>query len=551
MFTIRLLPFIPPLVRGRGRGSAASAEAEGRTWFTDGCRAAGLPAHLGPAVFLVALLAVVLLAALPSPTHAQRPAGASIRVPTDHWANEYVARLRERGYLPGLNPLVQPWRAADIARALGALDPDTLTPPVRGWVEMLRQEFGWRNAELPTVRGGGSVAGGVVASSSQRLDPLRPLDDEGAWPWGQVGGWFETGPVVADLRMLGSRYLTEDPDGQDPGQRRGGRSDVAYVAADLPVASIEVGKFARNWFRHGTPGAMVSNVPTSYPQLGLELRAWRFALRSFTGELETIEGRKRYVSAHRLDYETDDFVASFGESNLYGPQSGALSLRFLNPVEFLFLDHDNPPNDATQNLMLNGQVWWRIRPVVLSMEFLLDDIDVAPTTEEAEPPVYAFTVAAQVPAVTDWLGVGAEYQQVSAWAYRTPNDIDRYSYLDRGLGNNFSDFDRLTVTADVYPPLEGLRLTPVLQFQRQGEGDFRDSIGGAYTGEPAIFLGVRETTVRAGLRGRYQPLRFAWLAWDVGYSSITNRGNVEGTDEDLFTAVAELGFRVDFPFRRP
>jgi hypothetical protein len=504
-----------------------------------------------PSIPSIPFIPLALLAILPAALDAQRAPGASVRVPTDHWANEYVARLRDRGYLPGLNALVQPWRAADVARAVAALDPDTLAMPVRGWVEMLRQEFGWRNAEVPTVRGGGSVAAGVLASSSQRLDPLRPLDDEGAWPWGQVGGWFETGPVVADLRMLGSRYLTEDPDGQDPGQRRGGRSDVAYVAADFPVASVEVGKFSRNWFRHGTPGTMVSSVSTPYPQLGLELRAWRFVLRSFTGELETLEGRKRYVAAHRIDYETDDFVASFGEANLYGPQSGALSLRFLNPVDFLFFDHDNPPNDVTQNLMLNGQVWWRIRPVVLSAEFLLDDIDVAPTTEVAEPPVYAFTVAAQVPAVTGWLGVGAEYQQVSAWAYRTPNVIDRYSYLERGLGNNFSDFGRVTVSADLYPPLQGLRLTPVLQYQRQGEGDFRDSIIGGYTGEPAIFLGVRETTRRAGLRGRYQPVRYAWLAWDVGYSWVTNRENIQGTDEDLFTGVAELGFRVDLPLRRP
>jgi hypothetical protein len=57
--------------------------------------------------------------------------------------------------------------------------------------------------------------------------------------------------------------------------------------------------------------------------------------------------------------------------------------------------------------------------------------------------------------------------------------------------------------------------------------------------------------VRAGLRGRYQPVRFAWLAWDLGYSWIRNRGNADGVDDDLFTAAAQVGFRVDLPFRRP
>jgi hypothetical protein len=496
---------------------------------------------------------LLALGGMVHPLEAQRPSGGSVRVATDHWSNEYVARLRDRGYLSGLNPLVQPWRAADIARALRNLDPDTLAEPVRGWVESLQAEFGWRTRvnDATAPRFGGMVAAGAAASTSQRLDPMRPAGDEEAWPWYQAGGWIEAGPVTAHLRMLGDTYLKDEPDGLDPGQRRGGRADVAYVAVDFPVASVELGKFARNWFRHGSPGTLVSDVATPYAQLGSEIRAWRIAVRSFTGELETLEARKRYLSAHRIDYETDDFVASFGESILYGPQSGGLSLRFLNPLDFLFFDHDNAPYDATQNLMLNAQVWWRIRPVVLSGEFLLDDIDVKPTTEQAEPPVYAFTVAAQVPAVTDWLGFGVEYQQVSAWAYRTPKVIDRYAYLDRGLGLAFSDYGRLTLSADIYPPLPGLRLTPTLQYQRQGEGDFRDSIAGGYAGEPAIFLGVREITMRAGLRGRFQPVRFAWLAWDVGYNRITNRGNVQDADENLFSAAGELGVRVDFPFRRP
>jgi hypothetical protein len=297
---------------------------------------------------------------------------------------------------------------------------------------------------------------------------------------------------------------------------------------------------------------MVSDVATPYPQLGLELRAWRVALRAFSGELETLDGRKRYLAAHRLDYETDDLVLSFGEANLYAPESGALALRFLNPVEFLFFDHDNEPADARQNLMLSGQVWWRLRPVILSGEFLLDDIDVAPAGDTAEPLVYAFSATLAMPAVARWLDLRAQYQQVSAWAYRAYNTTDRYSYLERGLGENYSDYDRLTVAADLFPPLGGLRLTPTVQFQRQGEGSFRDSIpGGRYAGEPALFVGVRERILRAGLAGRYQPVRFAWLAWDVGYNRVKNRAHVAGADENLFSAVAELGVRIELPIRRP
>jgi hypothetical protein len=70
-----------------------------------------------------------------------------------------------------------------------------------------------------------------------------------------------------------------------------------------------------------------------------------------------------------------------------------------------------------------------------------------------------------------------------------------------------------------------------------------------FYGSPALFLGVRETTVRAALAGRYQPVRYAWLAWDVGYNRIRNRNHVPDAAENLFSAAAELGVRVDLPLR--
>jgi hypothetical protein len=493
------------------------------------------------------------LAMLPAaPIVAQRASGGSVVVATDHWSYEYIRLLRERGYLGRLNPLVQPYRAADVAAALAEIDPDTVRQPVKGWVELLLEEYGWRNGApgAKDVRWGAMLAAGARASTSLRLDPLRPTGDAKAWPRWQGGAWVESGPVAAEARLLGDMYYNDDPDGIDPGQRRGGRSDLAYVSADFPVASVVLGRLARNWFLPGTGGMMVSDVATPYPQIGLELRFWRFAVRSFTGELDTYDGHKRYFSAHRIDYQTPNFVVSFGESSLYAPQSGALSFRFLNPLEPLFFDADNQPTDDTENLMLDLQTWYRTGSLTLYGEGLLDDIDVAPEGV-AEPPVYGFTLGAKLASVTPWLGLGAEYQQISAWAYRTPNVIDEYSYLRRGLGQNYSDYDRVTVSADLFPPLRGLRLTPVFQLQRQGEGNFRDSMpGGAYAGQPAVFLGVKETTYRVGLRGHYQPVRFVWVAWDAGANVIRNRDHVEGADETIFSAVGQLGVRLDFPLRR-
>jgi hypothetical protein len=425
---------------------------------------------------------------------AQEVARGSRFIATDNWTYEFIERLRERGYLRELNPMVQPYQALEIARGLTALDPDTLPEPVVGWVQLLRGEF-WR--ELRRLEGesgaaswGVLVAGGARASTSQRLDPMRPTGDEGIWPWYNVGAWGEAGPIAAEVRLLGSTYLEDDPDGVDPGQRRGGRTDHAYVSADFKVARLTLGRLKRNWMVFGRDGLLVSDVPTAYPQLALEFRLGRFALRSFTGELDTLGGLKRYLAGHRLDYQAGDFVVSFGESILYATRTGP-QLRFLNPLEFLFFDHDNLPDDVTQNLVLEGQVWYRTGGVALFAEFMLDDIDVSPDADDAEPLLYGLTLGGRWTSAAPWLALGLDYQRVSAFVYRTQAGIvDQYSFLQRGLGENFSDYDRLSLSADLYPPVVGLWLTPVLQVQRQGEGDLRDPLPprDVYLASPTIFL---------------------------------------------------------------
>ena len=512
----------------------------------------------------VAALACLLAGA--SATHTalsaqapERPTGSRL-LATSHWSYEYIRRLQVRGWLGNLNPLVQPYRRMDVVRGLVALDPDTLNEPVAGWVRLLREEFGGEVDLLvgrANHRWGVVIAGGARASTSKRLDPLRPTGAEDVWPWYNLGGWFETGPLAAELRLLGDNFLANDPDGLDPGQRRGGRSDHAYVAADFSVGAIVLGRFKRNWSPIGTRGLMVSNIATSYPQLGLELRAGRFALRAFTGELDTVLGQKRYIAAHRLDYAAGNLRLSVGESILYASTRGGFQLRYLNPLEFLFFDSENPPDDVTGNVMLDAQAWYQKGTFVLYAEALLDDIDLNPgaadpPSQDPAPARYAFTIGARWTPRAKPLSLSAQYQQVSSFAYRTNRVVDHYSFLQRGLAENFVDYDRLTLAVEIYPPLPGLTLTPIVQLQRQGEGDLRAPFPpyDVFRASTALFLGVRETTYRLGLRGRYQPSRFFWIAWDMGENFVKNARHVSDTDISEFSAVVELGVTIELPIRR-
>lgn len=512
-------------------------------------RCAAVPAHRRRLVWhlvlpVVLTLAIVLFGA--GDVVAQERRLASRDFPVGHWAYEGIKHLVERGYLTNLNPLVQPYRRIEVAHGLADLDPDTLAHAEGHWVRLLRAELARelsRTQDRSSAEWGWQATVEVRASQSQRLDPLRPVGDEGIWPRYNTGVWIETGPLVVETGLAADLYLTDDPDGLDPGQRRGGRPDNTYVSVLLPFGAVTLGRLQQNWSALGTDGLMISRISTAYPQLGFQLEAGRFTLRALNGELDTVADRKRFLAAHRLDYQTENLVISFGESILYATDNSGLQLRFLNPVQALFFEHDNEPTDVTANLMLDAQIWYRTGPWVLYAEGLLDDVDINPQGIDAEPALYAFTLGAQLVGANPWVSPRFEYQQVAAWAYRTPNVVDRYSFLERGMGPNFSDYDRLTLSADLFPPVPGLRLTPLAQVQRQGEGDFRDQIPpmDEYLTSPTLFLGTKVTTFRFGIAGRYQPNRYLWIAWDIGENFVTNKNHIAGNNETEFSGVVQLG----------
>jgi uncharacterized membrane protein YbhN (UPF0104 family) len=498
-------------------------------------------------------LGIALLGAAASTSSAQSMPLGSRNLAVGHWSYDAIRQLRTRGYLSNLNATVQPYRRLEVARGLVGLSPDTLTQPVAHWVRLLREELRpelRRLAEGTDWSWGVQFAGGVRASTGERLVALRETGSGDAWPWYRAGGWAEAGPLAAETRLLGDLFLEDDPDGRPPGQRRYGRADNAYLSATFPLGNVTLGRLQRNWSVQHADGLLLSDVATAYPQLALELTVGRFALRSLTGELDTLEGLKRYVAGHRLDYQSSDLVLSFGETIVYATEHG-VALRFLNPLEFLFFDHENAPNDLTMNLALNWQVWWRPGPVTVSGELMLDDLDVIPGERDPEPTLYALRLGVEETELVPQVDVAVEYQRVAAFVYRTPNSVDSYTFLERGLATNFSDYDLLTASVDVHPPFAGLRITPVVQVLRQGEGDFRDPVPptAEYLASPSIFLGTRERTIRLALRGRYQPLRYVWVGFDVGRNFVDNADHVEGAERSEFAGTAALGVTFDLPRR--
>ena len=184
----------------------------------------------------------------PLSASAQDPGRIGSRILSlDSWIYEAIERLRSRGYLPGLNPLAQPYRRIDVAAELVGVDADTLQEPVAGWVRMLTRELAPElrrlsesEDEVAAQRVGLQFLLGATASDSRRRDPLMPYrtsENEGlkqrAW-WSWAGGlWLETHNVAAETRLLRDTWFKDgrgDPDGRNPkGLKILGRTDNAYL----------------------------------------------------------------------------------------------------------------------------------------------------------------------------------------------------------------------------------------------------------------------------------------------------------------------------------
>ena len=104
------------------------------------------------------------------------------------------------------------------------------------------------------------------------------------------------------------------------------------------------------------------------------------------------------------------------------------------------------------------------------------------------------------------------------------------------------------MSADLFPPLPGLTLTPAFDVLRQGEGDFRIAMPDMdmFRQSPHLFLGVVERTERLALRGSYQPLPYVWLSWDVGHNTVHNAGHVIGAARSAYVALGAVGLRFAF-----
>ncbi|HUF36484.1 MAG TPA: hypothetical protein VMN37_11080 [Gemmatimonadales bacterium] len=496
------------------------------------------------------LAAAVLLGAL---APARAGAQASSYLALDDPRLPLLEHLIARGDVADPSPMVRPFRRADAERVLAEAD---AAGPAGALVRALREELAdgaeerrWRVA----------ARGGVQGYTDVRRDPLHPLGGDGVRPYADFTGETVFGNFILLSRPAAEPRLTDDPDW--PGRRDlelVWRFPEAYLAAQTKYLTVFYGQMDRNWGPVGVEGIGVSDYAYPQTELGFELGTEAIRLVGLARSLE--DGRDgsgervhRYFFAHRFGVRLSDRLqVALWETTVLAGGDRDFDARYRNPLTLLLLANQYGLG-SDGNVLLGLDARWRVtRGTTLETQLALDDLQYENTGGATRyPNRWALTVAGSG-RLGGRLGWRALYTQASSLAFRTLDPFENFTTGGVGLGRNFADQDRLTLTVTLPRGTRWL-LTPELTLLRQGEGRINDPFpatdeqAGAL---PQLFIGTMERTWRAalGVSGREGPLE---LRANAGVHHIVNAGHEEGRTVNRFEgrlqATLGLGRRGDLP----
>ncbi len=496
--------------------------------------------------------------------------GSNRPVPLDHWAYEYIHRLQARGHLTSLHPTALPYTGGEIASALKSLQPEELLKPVRRWAERLHEEYGSSQDESGP-QAGVEVQPGVRASSTQRLDPLRPAPDSDVplqvgglhvYPQTAIRVFLEHGPLVAQGGIRFNAWYRYDPDALEAANRLVARNEEAYIGFGTRYVSVYAGRLAQHWGPYEETALLVSRNPVDFDRMYVRIGGARLALRSIVGELDSITGDgrftgtagadsvrsgsiRRYLSAHRLDWRPSRNVAiSLMESTIWSGSSAGLSLKFFNPLTLHALAVDGRPKNDENNGLLAGMAWAQYRAWTFQGQVLLDDADLL--NQSGEPSSIALSGSLTYAGLAR-ADLGTAWTAVAARTYNAHQPEGRYTHLLRGIGAQYNDYIHASAYATFYTGRGELDLTvsPRLDVLFQGTAGIHEPYPVVADAVEFILDGVTERVVRPGLRLRAQRGASWWGQIDAGPAFIRNEAHRTGNDRTIFTvtlsAMARFG----------
>jgi hypothetical protein len=490
-------------------------------------------------------LLVVFSLLLMETVHAQSARLLSMDDPAYH----AIKQLQQRGFLLQLHPTAMPYSEQEVAKALNRVTATDLTEAEQRWIQLLRELVTGPTTddESDALIGGASLSAGMRAANSERLNTLRYLDGSTLAPNAAASAWLSYKNWVGQGHLQFDRYYDTDPDGIDVVRRLYVRSEEAYLGYQHKYAQFYFGRFRQQWSLVDQPGVLLTDNPRAFDQFTLKLGTDKIALRSTIGELDMLGpngsflerdrfkegGKRRWLATHRLDWRPNNHWAfTLMEGVLYSGTNAGLSLNYANPLHVLGFVSDNDPKNYENNLVLGAMIWGYQQGWTFSAQMMIDDFVYSNRNEMSaqgylEPLSTSIMASVYKTGLLEGFGFGAQAELVSSQVYHTDQAEGQWSYAQRGLATNFSDYIHLKFYADYQADrwLPGLELTPALEMLWQGEQDLRLPLQN-YSVD-FVLIGQPEITFRPSITARYQTDPRWWAELDAGFNFIQHQNHQE------------------------
>jgi len=360
-----------------------------------------------------------------NPIHSQ-----TVYVPTSHWVYAFLDRLEARGALERVLSNTRPMTRLDIADALRPLlaDEGRLSRADRQQLEFLEVEFReelrpavtlpatrlsrlirhpWIDPWLPDqICANGRnfftfeadpirlyidpifVRGRLYASADTLAEQERWFtNSSGIQLWGTAGGHLGFSLDARDSQEWGTRHyggianFTQDGLGfvRSSGNQIDHDETSASLVYNWRYLTLQYGKDRNSWGPGYRGQMMISDRPTSYDEIKLQVRSRRFTFTSLWGLLQHynpafFEGghQEKYIAAHRIEFSPWRFL-DVGLQEMVIYEGRKFEPSYFNPLMFLrSAEHYLGDRD---NAAMGLDVEFKALPKTkIYYELLLDDV---------------------------------------------------------------------------------------------------------------------------------------------------------------------------------
>ena len=183
-----------------------------------------------------------------------------------------------------------------------------------------------------------------------------------------------------------------------------------------------------------------------------DLFSWDIQYKGLSGnmtgiQLENIDGKKRFLSLHTIDWEMNDkLTLSFSESSIYSGENRGVEWQFFNPVIFWVPERENPSTGQANGFIYCGIKYLHIPSLSLWGELLIDDYQINNESKgDLEPNEIGLLLGIEK---TGWpltsSDLWLEYTRITNRTYQTPNFSEAYTHRGFPIGHYMeNDFDIL------------------------------------------------------------------------------------------------------------